>query len=120
MQLRLEFREKLEDLRPAIATLDKAISELLSCSTLSDLFYIVLVTGNIINGVSVALYTVYQLFKLCVCVCVCVQGGRAGDAYGFTVSSLSRLKDTKSNTPRLSLLHYIAQVRMIATDMCGC
>ncbi len=116
MQLRLEFREKLEDLRPAIATLDKAISELLSCSTLSDLFYIVLVTGNIINGVSVVLYTVYQLFKLC----VCVQGGRAGDAYGFTVSSLSRLKDTKSNTPRLSLLHYIAQVRMIATDMCGC
>ncbi|XP_064401123.1 inverted formin-2-like isoform X3 [Halichondria panicea] len=87
MQLRLEFREKLEDLRPAIATLDKAISELLSCSTLSDLFYIVLVTGNIING-----------------------GGRAGDAYGFTVSSLSRLKDTKSNTPRLSLLHYIAQL----------
>ena len=53
MQLRLEFREKLEDLRPAIATLDKAISELLSCSTLSELFYIVLVTGNIINGVSI-------------------------------------------------------------------
>jgi len=38
------------------------------------------------------------------------QGGRAGDAYGFTVSSLCRLKDTKSNIPRLSLIHYIAQV----------
>ncbi len=53
MQLRLEFREKLEDLRPAIATLDTAISELMSCDTLSELFHIVLVTGNIINGVSV-------------------------------------------------------------------
>ena len=52
MQLRLEFREKLEDLRPAIATLDSAITELLDCSTLSELFHIVLVTGNIINGVS--------------------------------------------------------------------
>ena len=51
MQLRLEFREKLEDLRPAIATLDTAIAELLSSSTLSELLHIVLVTGNIVNGV---------------------------------------------------------------------
>lgn len=43
-----------------------------------------------------------------------MQGGRAGDAYGFTIKSLSKLKDTKANKPRMSLLHYIAQVSQIA------
>ena len=38
------------------------------------------------------------------------QGGRAGDAYGFTVGSLRKLKDTRANRPRMSLLHYITQV----------
>lgn len=45
---------------------------------------------------------------------ICMQGGRAGDAYGFTTKSLSKLKDTKANKPRMSLLHYIAQVLGIA------
>lgn len=43
----------------------------------------------------------------------CLQGGRAGDAYGITVSSLNKLKDTKSKIPRLSLLHYISQVTIL-------
>ena len=42
-----------------------------------------------------------------------MQGGRAGDAYGFTIKSLSKLKDTKANKPRMSLLHYLAQVRIM-------
>ena len=52
LQLRLEFQEKLEDIRPAIVTLETAINELLSCDLLLELFHVVLVTGNIINGVS--------------------------------------------------------------------
>ena len=54
MQLRMEFSEKLEDLRPAIATLEKAIDELLSCDQLRDIFEVALTAGNIINGVSQA------------------------------------------------------------------
>ena len=62
--------------------------------------------------------------RVCVCVracvraCVCMrlQGGRAGDAYGFTVESLSKLKDTKANKPRMSLLHFIAQVSSHLTN----
>ena len=38
------------------------------------------------------------------------QGGRAGDAYGFTIDSLHKLKDTRANKPNMSLLHYISQV----------
>ena len=52
MQLRLEFAEKLEDLRPAIATLERAIDELLSCELLRDVLEVALAAGNIINGVS--------------------------------------------------------------------
>lgn len=55
MQLRMEFSEKLEDLRPAIATLEKAIDELLSCDQLRDVFEVALTAGNIINGVSQAM-----------------------------------------------------------------
>ena len=47
---------------------------------------------------------------------VTVQGGRAGEAYGFTIKSLSKLKDTKANKPRMSLLHYIAQVSGLDTQ----
>lgn len=52
MELRMEFGEKLEDLRPAIATLERAIDELLSCDLLRDVLEVALVAGNIINGVS--------------------------------------------------------------------
>ena len=107
MQLRMEFGEKLEDIRPAIATLEQAIDELLGCEMLKDVLEVALTAGNIINGVS----------KYCVVSALIytplapsVQGGRAGDAYGITVTSLNKLKDTKSRIPRLSLLHYISQV----------
>ena len=55
MLLRMEFSEKLEDLRPAIATLERAIDELLSCDQLRDIFEVALTAGNIINGVSQAM-----------------------------------------------------------------
>ena len=58
MQLRMEFGEKLEDLRQAIATLERAIDELLSCEMLKDVLEVVLTAGNIINGVSNILYCV--------------------------------------------------------------
>ena len=52
MQLRMEFGEKLEDIRPAIATLEQAIDELLGCEMLKDVLEVALTAGNIINGVS--------------------------------------------------------------------
>ena len=52
MQLRLEFEEKMTDIKPAIATLDTAMDEVLTCDKLIELFHVALITGNIINGVS--------------------------------------------------------------------
>ena len=35
------------------------------------------------------------------------QGGYAGNALGFKVSSLSKIRETRSNVPRVTLLHYM-------------
>jgi len=51
MQLGLEFKEKVADIQPAIATLDTAMEELLSCEKLTELFHVALIAGNVINGV---------------------------------------------------------------------
>ena len=62
MQLRLEFAEKMEEIRPAIAMLEEAMDQLMSCDSLIELFHVALITGNIINGVSYALYS--KCFRL--------------------------------------------------------
>ena len=51
MQLQLEFKEKMTELQPSISLLQEAMTELVECETLRDVFYITLLTGNIINGV---------------------------------------------------------------------
>lgn len=58
MQLRLEFEEKMTDIKPAIATLEGAMDEVLACNALIELFHVALITGNIINGVSPCNYTI--------------------------------------------------------------
>ena len=52
MQLKLEFEEKIGDIKPSIATLQTAMDEVLRCGALIELFHVALITGNIINGVS--------------------------------------------------------------------
>lgn len=43
--------------------------------------------------------------------CVVSQGGYAGNAAGFRISSLLKLADTKANKPGMNLLHFVAMVR---------
>lgn len=49
---------------------------------------------------------------LCVILTLCVasQGGYAGNAAGFRISSLLKLADTKANKPGMNLLHFVAMV----------
>lgn len=42
--------------------------------------------------------------------CFCLQGGYAGNAVGFKLSSLLSLADTKANKPGMNLLHFVAMV----------
>ena len=87
LQLRLEFGEKFDDLEPALALLSSAVQEILGSDSLDRLLYVVLVTGNHING-----------------------GTYGGGAFGFTLDSLGKLKDTKANKPRMTALHYIVSI----------
>lgn len=57
MQLRLEFEEKMGDIKPAIATLETAMDEVMTCNELIELFHVALIAGNIINGVRVSTVT---------------------------------------------------------------
>ncbi|KAK9402762.1 FH2 domain-containing protein 1-like [Crotalus adamanteus] len=83
--LKLQLLPQLSALQSAIQTLTKAAVELLGCEELHDLLRLVLQTGNYMN-----------------------EGGYAGSACGFHVSSLLRLPDTKGNQPGMDLLHFVA------------
>ena len=39
------------------------------------------------------------------------QGGRAGNAVGFKINSLTKLVDTKANRPRMNMMHFIVEVK---------
>ena len=80
------------------------IVEILESESIKDLFYIILVVGNMINAVSHSMYLI-----LC-CHSNCLQGSRSGGAHGFTVNSLDNLKDTRANKPRMTFMHYIVSV----------
>ena len=87
LQLRLEFSEKFGDIEPALMLLASAVQEILRSDVLDRLLYVVLMTGNHING-----------------------GTHGGGAFGFTLDSLGKLKDTKANKPRMTALHFIVSV----------
>lgn len=55
---------------------------------------------------------VTEYFPLFLCITdlkafVCSQGGYAGSAIGFRMSSLLKLADTKANKPGMNLMHYV-------------
>ena len=45
-----------------------------------------------------------------VCALSRIQGGRAGNAIGFKINSLTKLVDTKANKPRMNLMHFLVEV----------
>ena len=87
------------------------ITEILNSESLKDLFYIILVIGNMINAVS------HNLNLIFCCYGKHVQGSRSGCAYGFTVNSLDNLKDARTNKPQMTFLHYIVSVSLVLTTI---
>ena len=87
LQMRLQFGEKVGDLEPALQLFSMTIQEILDSELLDKIMYVVLMAGNYING-----------------------GTYGGAAYGFTLDSLGKLRDTKANKPQMTALHYIVSV----------
>ncbi|XP_034015353.1 disheveled-associated activator of morphogenesis 1 [Thalassophryne amazonica] len=78
------FAERVADIKPKIEAVCSASREVVSSDSLRQLLEVVLAFGNYMNK------------------------GQRGNAYGFKVSSLNKLADTKSSTDKnITLLHYI-------------
>ncbi|XP_040055075.1 disheveled-associated activator of morphogenesis 1 [Gasterosteus aculeatus] len=82
-----KFAERVADIKPKIKALSLASREVVQSGTLRQLLEVVLAFGNYMNK------------------------GQRGNAYGFKVSSLNKIADTKSSTDKnVSLLHYMITV----------
>ncbi|XP_068178129.1 FH2 domain-containing protein 1 [Antennarius striatus] len=85
MVLREEFFPSCAVMSHEIDVVRIATQELMNCEELHAILHLVLQAGNIMNA-----------------------GGYAGNAFGFKLSSLLSLADTKANKPGMNLLHFVA------------
>ncbi|XP_033111227.1 formin-J-like [Anneissia japonica] len=84
MLLKAEFEANIDYLHPSLDTVIEASLAILKCKSLKEILYLILLTGNFLNS-----------------------GGYAGNAYGFKMSSLLKLVETRANKPRMNLLHHV-------------
>ncbi|XP_034536454.1 protein diaphanous homolog 3-like isoform X1 [Notolabrus celidotus] len=84
---RLQFDEHVNNLRPDILAVNAACDEVRKSRSFGRMLELVLLLGNFMNA-----------------------GSRNAQSYGFDLSSLCKLKDTKSADQKTTLLHFLAQV----------
>ncbi|XP_039650771.1 protein diaphanous homolog 3-like isoform X3 [Perca fluviatilis] len=84
---RLQFEEQVNNLRPDILAVNAACEEVRKSHSFGRLLELVLLLGNYMNA-----------------------GSRNAQSYGFDLSSLCKLKDTKSADQKTTLLHFLVQV----------
>lgn len=84
MLFRSELGDNVEELTPKLGAVIAACEEIINSHSLTEFLGFTLQTGNFINT-----------------------GCYAGNAVGFRVTSLTKLVDTRSNKPRLTLLHFL-------------
>ncbi|MCJ8735747.1 hypothetical protein PDJAM_G00251040 [Pangasius djambal] len=85
---RLQFEEQINNVKPDIVAVTAACEELVKSNNFSHLLQIILLVGNYMNA-----------------------GSRNAKAFGFSISYLCKLRDTKSTDQKQTLLHFLA-------DMC--
>ncbi|XP_036398074.1 disheveled-associated activator of morphogenesis 1 isoform X2 [Megalops cyprinoides] len=82
-----KFAERIAEIKPKVEALTKASKEVLHSRNLRQLLEVVLAFGNYMNK------------------------GQRGNAYGFKVSSLNKIADTKSSIDKnITLLHYLITI----------
>nr|XP_046263030.1 protein diaphanous homolog 1-like isoform X2 [Scatophagus argus] len=84
---KLQFEEQLNNIKPDVVSVTAACEELRKSNTFSKLLEIILLVGNFMNS-----------------------GSRNGKAFGFSISYLCKLRDTKSADLKQTLLHFLADV----------
>ncbi|XP_057705634.1 protein diaphanous homolog 1 [Corythoichthys intestinalis] len=86
---KLQFEEQLNNIKPDVVSVTAACEELMKSAAFSKLLQIILLVGNYMNA-----------------------GSRNGKAFGFSISYLCKLRDTKSADLKQTLLHFLADVCM--------
>ncbi|KAI1897874.1 hypothetical protein AGOR_G00087750 [Albula goreensis] len=82
-----KFAERIAEIKPKVEALTHASKEVLQSRNLKQLLEVVLAFGNYMNK------------------------GQRGNAYGFKVSSLNKIADTKSSIDKnITLLHYLITI----------
>ncbi|KAM9840152.1 disheveled-associated activator of morphogenesis 1b isoform 2-T3 [Aulostomus maculatus] len=82
-----KFAERIAEIKPKVEALTRASKEVLHSRNLKQLLEVVLAFGNYMNK------------------------GPRGNAYGFKVSSLNKIADTKSSIDKnITLLHYLITI----------
>lgn len=84
---KLQFEEQVNHLRPDIMAVNAACDEVRKSKPFSRLLELILLTGNFMNA-----------------------GSRNAQSFGFNLSSLCKLKDTKSTDQKSTLLHFLAEI----------
>ncbi|XP_070693525.1 protein diaphanous homolog 1 [Pempheris klunzingeri] len=84
---KLQFEEQMNNIKPDVVSVTAACEELRKSQTFSKLLEITLLVGNYMNA-----------------------GSRNGKAFGFSISYLCKLRDTKSADLKQTLLHFLADV----------
>ncbi|XP_035315569.1 protein diaphanous homolog 1 isoform X1 [Cricetulus griseus] len=84
---KLQFSEQVENIKPEIVSVTAACEELRKSESFSSLLEITLLVGNYMNA-----------------------GSRNAGAFGFNISFLCKLRDTKSADQKMTLLHFLAEL----------
>ncbi|XP_027029138.1 protein diaphanous homolog 1 isoform X2 [Tachysurus fulvidraco] len=84
---RLQFEEQINNVKPDIVSVTAACEEMMKSDNFAQLLQIILLVGNYMNA-----------------------GSRNAKAFGFSISYLCKLRDTKSADQKQTLLHFLADV----------
>ncbi|XP_032484399.1 protein diaphanous homolog 1 isoform X2 [Phocoena sinus] len=84
---KLQFSEQVENIKPEIVSVTAACEELRKSENFSSLLELTLLVGNYMNA-----------------------GSRNAGAFGFNISFLCKLRDTKSTDQKMTLLHFLAEL----------
>ncbi|XP_074169790.1 protein diaphanous homolog 1 [Rhinolophus sinicus] len=84
---KLQFNEQVENIKPEIVSVTAACEELRKSQNFSSLLELTLLVGNYMNA-----------------------GSRNAGAFGFNISFLCKLRDTKSTDQKMTLLHFLAEL----------
>ncbi|KAM4859649.1 protein diaphanous homolog 3 isoform 1-T1 [Thomomys bottae] len=84
---KLQFEEQVSNIKPDIMAVCTACEEIKKSKSFSKLLELVLLMGNYMNA-----------------------GSRNAQTFGFNLSSLCKLKDTKSADQKTTLLHFLVEI----------